>query len=46
MWVHGRNWKEYDAAFKVKVNDLAVEEGNTAAAHKLGINDYHDGLFN
>ena len=29
----------YDAAFKLKAIDLAVEEGNRAAAHKLGINE-------
>ena len=29
----------YDAAFKLKAIDLAVEEGNRAAARKLGINE-------
>ena len=33
----GRN--AYDAAFKLKAMDLAVEEGNRAAARKLGINE-------
>ena len=33
----GRN--AYDAAFKLKATDLAVEEGNRAAACKLGINE-------
>ena len=28
----------YDAAFKLKAIDLAVEEGNRAAARTLGIN--------
>ncbi|XP_043994869.1 chimeric ERCC6-PGBD3 protein-like isoform X2 [Gambusia affinis] len=29
----------YDAAFKLKAIDLAVLEGNRAAAHKLGVNE-------
>ncbi len=29
----------YDAAFKLKAIDLAVEEGNRAAARKLGISE-------
>ena len=29
----------YDTAFKLKAIDLVVEEGNRAAAHKLGINE-------
>ena len=29
----------YDAAFKLKSIDLAVKEGNRAAARKLGINE-------
>ena len=33
----GRN--AYDAAFKVNAINLAVKEGNRAAAHKLGINE-------
>ena len=33
-------WRNaYDAAFKLKVIDRAVEEGNRAAARKLGINE-------
>ena len=29
----------YDASFKLKAIDLAIEEGNRAAARKLGINE-------
>ncbi|CAI9717706.1 chimeric ERCC6-PGBD3 protein-like isoform X2 [Octopus vulgaris] len=31
--------KAYDAAFKLKAINLVVEEGNRAAARKLGINE-------
>ncbi|XP_059809494.1 activating transcription factor 7-interacting protein 1-like isoform X6 [Hypanus sabinus] len=31
--------KAYDAAFKLKAINLAVEEGNRAAAHNFGINE-------
>lgn len=29
----------YDASFKLKAIDLAIQEGNCAAAHKLGVNE-------
>jgi transposase-like protein len=31
--------KAYDAAFKLKAMNLAVEEGNRAAARNLGVNE-------
>uniref|UniRef100_A0A8C5WRZ7 HTH CENPB-type domain-containing protein n=1 Tax=Laticauda laticaudata TaxID=8630 RepID=A0A8C5WRZ7_LATLA len=31
--------KAYHAAFKLKAIDLSVQEGNKAAAHKLGVNE-------
>lgn len=31
--------KAYDAAFKLKAIDLSIQEGNRAAARKLGVNE-------
>lgn len=31
--------KAYDASFKLKAIDLSIQEGNRAAARKLGVNE-------